>query len=221
MSHSVFISKPEQEIEELSSYLRNREITLVAHSFLSFERVDAVRPDHFDCIFFGSPRSAIFYFSRNSIPSNVKIACSGNKTAEVLTGLGRTPDFVAQQSGNIDQTSLQFADWCGNSTVLFALSETSNKSYTKHLDPKNVLEMVVYRTLITSKRIPDCTIYAFSSPSNVEGFLRENSFPSGAKIIAWGQTTEKSIEKHGFTCDYVLSNSSEQDLIHQLESQFL
>lgn len=221
MALPVFISKSLQEVDDLSAFLANKNIPLVAHSFLSFERVESERPDGFDCLFFGSPRSVIFYFSRNSVPATTKVACSGQKTAQVLIELGHPPDFIAQQSGNIDETSAAFGAWNGNSTVLFALSETSHKSYTKHLSAENVLEMVVYRTIVTTKKVIDCSVYIFTSPSNVEGFLRENSFPSGASIIAWGQTTEQFIQQHGFVCDYVLTQSSEKELIHYLEDLFL
>lgn len=221
MSTSVFISKSLHDVADLALFLEKRGIELIAHSFLTFEAVASNLPEKFDCIFFGSPRSVRFFLSNHSTPEGIRFACAGQKTAETLSELGHTPDFIASQSGNIDASSRAFGKWCGDATVLFPLSETSNKSYTKHLDSRKVLEMVVYRTRISSLKLPVCTIYIFTSPSNVTGFLNENTLRPESKVIAWGQTTAEALESRHLPCDHVLSNSSEQDLINTLNTHFL
>jgi hypothetical protein len=57
----------------------------------------------------------------------------------------------------------------------------------------------------------------FKSPSNVDGFLIENQFPSNAKIIAWGNTTEKCLNNKGYLVWKTLLNSTVDELVEILK----
>jgi len=57
----------------------------------------------------------------------------------------------------------------------------------------------------------------FTSPSNVNGFLFDNSISDYCKIIAWGKTTENHLISKGFKVNYTLNTASENELIEILK----
>ena len=57
----------------------------------------------------------------------------------------------------------------------------------------------------------------FKSPSNVDGFLIENQFPSNAKIIAWGKTTKNYLLAKNQTVEHTLKNSTVDELVEYLK----
>ena len=218
MKSPFFISKNYDEVAELAKFLAEKDITLIAQSFLHFEPVQFSVQHPFDIIYFNSPRSVIFFQYQQKIPQNVLIACTGNKTAELLKGFGYTVHFEGEESGNISNVANSFKKWCGEKRVLFPSSSISKKSISSQLEDHQKEVATVYRTKIVSKPLSYCGTYAFTSPSNVEGFLELNTIPTDAIVYSWGESTTEYLTAEGVHVTATLKNASIEDLIAVLRS---
>ncbi|MDX2360642.1 MAG: uroporphyrinogen-III synthase [Crocinitomicaceae bacterium] len=186
---------------------------LVSHSFLSFEEIDVEFDPNYDVIFFGSPRAVIFLKSQYSIPPNKAIACTGSKTAELLEQMGYEISFQGKASGNISEVASDFKNWCGDRHVFFPTSDISLNSISSVLPENQKSVVAVYSTQIKGNEIKGCDIYVFTSPSNVKGFMECNTIPNDAEVIAWGESTAKSLKEHKISIDQTLQDSSIEGLI--------
>ena len=214
MRNKLFISKSIDEVQALSTVCNSLGIDLVAHSFLQFKSIPfVVESSTYEVIFFGSPRAVRFFLEQEIIPPNVLTACVGETTAQSLRETGYKVDFVGVNSGNPSKIAEEFKQFVGTKKVLFPQSETSNRTISSIFDSDQISEICIYKTAVVSKSIPDCSIYVFTSPSNVDGFLSDNKISLNAKIIAWGSTTEKHIKSKGLSVNHTLSNATVEELI--------
>ncbi len=218
MSKKLFISKPIIEVQELVEFCKENDFELVAHSFLSFKAMPFKFPENTEVIFFGSKRGVEYFIDQQSIPENIEIACVGNGTANYLKSKGYNPSFIGEKSGKIDSVAEDFKTWLGDRKVVFAQAKDSNRSISSVINSLNSTEISVYETIINSATIEESDIYVFTSPSNVDGFLIENSISENSIIIAWGDTTEKHLIKNGIHCNYILDSSSVDELILYLKN---
>ena len=217
MSKRLFISKNESEVAELRQHPALKDKTLISHSFLHFEPTDFEVTQDFDILFFSSPRSVVFYKFKYDIPENCILACVGRKTAELLEQMGFNVAFAGVRSGNINEVAKSFKAWAGTKRVLFPSSDISLKTVSSLFNDQQKIEVAVYKTTIVSKLIDDCATYVFTSPSNAKGFLELNTIPTGATIIAWGQSTQNYLLEKGITSDHTLSDSSIEELVQILQ----
>lgn len=214
MNKRLFISKQASELDPYRSELDH--FSIEAHSFLSFESVAFDIRHPYEVIFFGSPRTVIFFKAQASISTNSAIACIGNKTAELLREMGHRVDFVGEKSGNPTHVGEAFRFWLGKRRVLFPLSDRSLKSISAFIEPAHKEEVVAYKTVVTSQEISPCDIYVFTSPTNVEGFLEHNIVPEYARVIAWGKSTETALISRAVPVEFCLKTSSFEELISLL-----
>lgn len=219
MTQTLFISKPREEVEDLFIYLQNRGIHLVAESFIAFEPLDVEINLEYDVVFFGSPRAVDFFTAKNSIPKEKQIACVGSITAETLKKKGYSVHFNGDDYPGLEAASRAFANWIGTKRVLFPLSSRSLKTFAKHIPEQQIELRTIYHTRTLTKRIPACSIYVFTSPSNVEGFLNANSVPDNSYVISWGPSTTKALNKSGIVPDHTLQTSSIHSLLQALEKK--
>lgn len=213
MTKRIFISKADHEVTAIRAELAKAKIELVSESLISFEAEKFEIENEVDVIFFGSIRSVIFYSATNDIGNAKAIACIGGKTSELLKELGYTPNFTGTNSGNPSEVASEFKSWCGNRNVLFPLSSRSLKSIARVFPVDQKEEVIVYRTILVEKEIPECDSYVFTSPSNLEGFLLENALPTSCHVIAWGKSTEKALKDRNIAVDQTLKNSSIEELL--------
>lgn len=218
MSKKLFISKPIIEVQELVEFCKENDFELVAHSFLSFKAIPFDFPVETDVVFFGSKRGVEYFIDQQSIPENIEVACVGNGTANYIKSKGYNPSFIGEKSGKIDSVAEDFKTWLGDRKVVFAQAKDSNRSISSVINSSNSTEISVYETIINSAKIVESDIYVFTSPSNVDGFLLENSISEYSIIIAWGDTTEKHLIKNGIHCYYTLDSSSVDELILYLKN---
>lgn len=216
MSKKLFISKPIHEVQELIEFCKENDFELVAHSFLSFKAIPFDFPVETDVVFFGSKRGVEYFIVQQSIPENIEIACVGNGTANYLKSNGYNPSFIGEKSGKIDSVAEDFKSWLGDRKVVFAQAKDSNRSISSVINSSNSTEISVYETIINSAKIVESDIYVFTSPSNVDGFLIENSISENSIIIAWGNTTENHLIKNNIMCKYTLCSASLVELIEHL-----
>jgi uroporphyrinogen-III synthase len=52
-----------------------------------------------------------------------------------------------------------------------------------------------------------CAVYIFTSPSNAEAFLVQNTIPHGAKVIAKGESTQDFLQQQGIESTYFTDDS--------------
>ena len=220
MKRQLFISKNLNEIERLINFCQEMEIELIAHSFLQFEPIPFKIESTYEAIFFGSPRAVNFFLQQEIVDSSVFIGCVGEITAQALIEKGYTPNYIGKSAGDTSKIALEFKDVVGERNVLFPQSAISNRSISSVFPEEQIKEISIYNTVTWTKTIPHCNYYIFTSPSNVDGFLIDNQFPSTAKIIAWGKTTEKYLIEKGVKVEHTLKNSTVDELIEYCKSVF-
>lgn len=218
---SLFISRNRNEISILIDFCSKKNIELIAHSFLRFEEIRFTISKPYEAIFFGSARAVKFFFSQQKLAENCTIiGCIGEMTAESLRVIGIEPTFVGQQAGKPDEVGQQFKAIVGSNRVLFPQAENSNRSISSLFQEDQLEELTCYKTTTNSEKIPDCNYYVFTSPSNVEGFLKANNFPSNVQVIAWGKTTEKYLVEKGIPVDYTLKEAREEEVLEILDAKY-
>ena len=215
MKRNVFISKSEAEIVALKKQLPTT-LDLIAHSFLTFSPVSFSIEQPFDIVFFGSPRSVLFYTAYANIPKGTKIACIGNKTAELLRELNYTPSYIFDRPGNPKQGVDAFKTWCDGKSILFPISNQSLKSVSSAFPDNQKQEVVVYNTILNQQKIPLCDVYIFTSPSNVKGFLQTNEIQSSSNVISWGKSTSNALIDNGISISHELESASQEELLELL-----
>ncbi|MEJ6583180.1 MAG: uroporphyrinogen-III synthase [Crocinitomicaceae bacterium] len=216
MNNYLFISKDFSEVEQLAEFLSKKGVNLIAQSFIHFEPEPFVVTKPYDIIFFASPRSFLFFKLTQEISKNTLIACSGNKTAELITKLGHEVSFFGENSGNIRNTAREFKKWFDDKRVLFPTSDRSLQSVSSLFSDSQKEVVTVYKTKIVSKPLDYCNTYVFTSPSNVEGFLSVNEIPDSAIVYSWGESTTSFLQKNNIVVTETLKNSSIDDLIKLL-----
>ena len=212
----LFISKSITELDSLVLFCQNQNISLFAHSFLQFEALPFRVEQPFQAIFFGSPRAVDFFFEQDAITDECFIGCIGEITAQSIFKRGYQPKFIGKNAGNPSEVGLEFKSLVGDKRVLFPQSITSNRSISSQFSENQIEEISIYKTQNNSISIPECAVYVFTSPSNVDGFLVENKIPATAQIIAWGKTTEKYLISKGFQVNITLKEASIEELISVL-----
>ena len=216
MIKSLFISKNASEVLDLRKFTDAHAIHLEAQSFLKFSPVEFQLPVSFDVIFFGSPRSVMFYQSRYSVPKTVQIAAVGGKTSALLQSMGYEVAFNGEGKGSISEVAKSFQDWLGDRKALFPVSSKSLGTISKGLPSHQVAHVECYETLITPTKLTDTfDAYVFTSPSNVEGFFMNNELPESSVVIAWGESTQHKLKKLQLN-PVTLSDPSFENLQEQL-----
>ena len=218
MSTKLFISKNINEIEQLINFAKEKDIELIAHSFLQFEAIPFNIKSSYDAIFFGSPRAVDFFLEQEKLDSSVFIGCVGEITAQSLQDKGYTPHFIGKSAGDTSKIGLEFKEVVQDKKVLFPQSSISHRSIASLFTPYQIEEISIYKTATYPKSVPICDYYIFTSPSNVEGFLIENQFPLDAKIIAWGKTTCNYLLEKNQKVEHTLINSTVDELIEYCKS---
>jgi uroporphyrinogen-III synthase len=218
MKTRVFISKNASDCESLVHFCNQNSIELIAQSLIEFEAVPFEIESNYDIAFFSSIRSGQFFFKNELQKSNVVYACIGQTTNSKLKKLGIECEFVGEEAGNPQKIAAEFKSWVKNRTVIFPQSNLSLGTFSSILPENQVINKIVYKTNLIEKKIENCQIYIFTSPSNLDAFLTINEIADYAKIIVWGKSTENRLLKKGIIADFVLAKSNFAELIEVLKS---
>jgi len=216
MKTRIFISKHPEDCVSLVQFCNQNNLELVAESLLNFESVLFEEASEYDIVFFSSIRSAQFYLINGAQKRNLLYACVGEETNIKLKKLGIECQFVGKEAGNPQKTAEEFKIWVKNKIVFFPKSNLSLGTFSSILPQNQVKSKVVYRTKLLSKKIPQCQIYIFTSPSNLDAFLSINEIEEISKLIVWGKSTEIRAQTIGLKITYVLKNASLMELINNL-----
>ena len=220
LNKRLYISKNKQEIEAYLPFFHKNKIEVIAHSFLQFVPLNFQVKKPYQVIFFGSPRAVTFFLQQESIPENVLIACIGEITAQSIQKAGYIPHFIGSNAGSPSEVAQAFKSFVGTLNVLFPQSSSSNRSVASVFNPNQIIELSIYQTVVHSRLIDPCDYYVFTSPSNVEGFLKENSISNQAKVIAWGKTTQNYLLSQKINVNQTLTSTSMDELILLLSKEF-
>jgi len=142
-------------------------------------------------VFFSSSNAVKAFFNQEEVKENIKYAAIGNETAKTLTEFVK-PNFIGE--GQTENVGAQFNSVLEKSdTVLFPISDKSNRTIQNTLDTSQIEEVVVYETKESPTNVEDCDAYVFTSPSNVNAFFKVNELPDVAKVIAIGKATQQAL----------------------------
>lgn len=217
----LFITK-KVSYQPLLDFLATKNIRLLDEPMIRFtaETFDCPDSDSYDIVFFSSPRSVEYFLNRCSISEEKLLASIGKSTSERLRQRAVSVHFEGEKSGNPVRISKAFAAFTGDKKVLFPQSSRSNRTIQQGILNEQIVDLIIYRTELAPfvlKRSP--SIIVFTSPSNAEAFLRENSVNENQKIIAWGKTTERFLNNTKIDVWKTLERSSFEELTELLENQ--
>lgn len=196
MSQRVFISRNEDECQELSKTMEAEGIELYAISMLQIVAWKFHQPiPQTDWIFFSSRNAVRHFFGQSPKLNNQRLAAVGRGTANELTKYGKV-SFVGTY---IDTrlTALEFKELVSDATILFPQSQISRKTIESVFDRAHTVPLVCYQTTMNPQTIPSSSAYVFSSPSNVHAFFKKNKLSADAKVMAFGYPTRDALVQHG------------------------
>lgn len=216
---ALFVSK-NVAYAPLLDLLRTKDIPLMDQSLIAFESVNFTCPNPADysVIFFSSPRAVEYYLNHCTIPAKTQIASIGKATSEALKTRNCTIDFEGKNSGQPGEVARAFTAFAAGQSVLFPQSDRSNRSMQQRLAPEQVIDLVVYKTVLQPAIIhPTPSVLVFTSPSNAEAFLQSNTIYEYQKVIAWGQTTAAFLKEESIDVHHALRHSTFQELTAYVE----
>ena len=220
MIRSILITKAQEDQGVLADYCKTHNIEIVYHSFLSFSPIELKKFPTSEVLFFSSKRAVDYFLKQTKISENTTVACIGESTKTHLNSKGIPVDFVGENAGQPETISKKFAHWLGEKTCTILLAKESKKTILKHLNLSKIECCIVYETHIHARKIEQEFDYiTFTSPSNVEGYLKENIIPQQSKIIAWGETTKIYLLANRLEVYKTLKFSSENEIIEILTSE--
>ena len=222
MIRSILITKAQEDQGVLADYCKTHNIEIVYHSFLSFSPIELKKFPTSEVLFFSSKRAVDYFLKQTKISENTAVACIGESTKIHLNSKGIPVDFVGENAGQPEVISQELAAWLGDRTITVVLAKESKKSILTQLNSSKISCCIVYETIINSKIIEqqfDCIV--FTSPSNAEGFLKENTISETTKVIAWGETTKHYLMKNKLTVWNTLKSASEEELIEIVKTTIL
>lgn len=215
--NKLCITSNPMDLELLQDWCKEQQLELVVQPFIQFHSIPFQWDSDEEVVFFSSPRSVSFFATQElDRLRNKLLATIGASTAAALQNLGLKTHFVGEKSGTPDQVAQEFKAFVGEKKVLFPCSTKSLKSIASVFSPEQVRLLEVYATEYLAVAIEPCSIYVFTSPSNVRGFLQSNQLGENATIVAWGTSTERSLLENGITPNLTLAESSVTALLEKL-----
>jgi len=198
----VFISSELEANHPLVAASISLGFHLIQQSLLSFSAVESLPTKPYDIVFFSSPRA--YTFGKQFILPETKVACVSIGTAKHST---HPIDWCGNSPGKPTQTAQDFKQWVGERRVLFPVSSRSLRSISSVFPPAQIECLTVYKTILNPRDVEACAVYIFTSPSNAEAFLVQNTIPRGAKVIAKGESTQEFLQQHGIESTYFTDDS--------------
>ena len=210
---SVFISREENESPNLTRWLTNIGIKVENKSLIDLKKLTLKELPKSDWLFFSSKHAVEFFFMQKPEVGNAKIGCLGKATSQALREFGKRADFIGQ-STDTKLVGKQFAARVGPGKVVFPIARDSVQTIQWQFPKQqNVINLPIYATLKVPHEIAENTnILVFTSPSNAESFLEKNKILPHHKVIAMGETTEKSLIKAKVKDTQIIKPSSFDEL---------
>jgi len=214
---SILITKSRDDKGALYDYCISHNIAIQYHSFLTFKQIELPEIPTSNVLFFSSKRAVDYFLQQAEISENTSVACIGESTKQYLNAKGIEVNFVGSNPGQPESVSKELAKWLGGKSCSIVLAKESKKSILKHLNSSKSNYCIVYKTIINSKKMEGTFDYiVFTSPSNVDGYLKENKIQETTRIIAWGETTKRYLMEKQFNVWKTLLSASEKEIVELL-----
>ena len=211
---SLYITRDLDDLFILQQYCSFGQIDLHAQSQITFEEVPFSIEKPFEVVFFSSVRAGRFFLRSYDGPlSSLQFACIGEETAQKFN---IEFAFVGKEAGNPEKVAEKFKSWLGEKRLLIPHSSLSQKTIATIIPSAQCESICVYNTLLSPQSIPECEVYVFTSPSNLAAFLQKNKVPEAAKVIAWGNTTEKALRNSKVQVSKTLIKAQLEELLEVL-----
>jgi uroporphyrinogen-III synthase len=211
---SIYITKELEDVTQLKQFCAFQNIDLHAQSQLNFEAVPFTVTEPFEVVFFSSVRAGRFFLRSYDGPlSSLQFACIGEETAQKFN---IEFAFVGKEAGNPEKVAEKFKNWLGDKRLLIPHSSLSHKTIAETIPSSQCESVCVYNTLLSPQSIPESEVYVFTSPSNLAAFLQKNQVPESAKVIAWGNTTEKALRNSKVQVSKTLNKAQLEELLEVL-----
>ena len=211
---SIYITKELEDVTQLKQFCAFQNIDLHAQSQLNFEAVPFTVTEPFEVVFFSSVRAGRFFLRSYDGPlSSLQFACIGEETAQKFN---IEFAFVGKEAGNPEKVAEKFKNWLGDKRLLIPHSSLSHKTIAETIPSSQCESVCVYNTLLSPQSIPESEVYVFTSPSNLAAFLQKNKVPEAAKVIAWGNTTEKALRNSKVQVSKTLIKAQLEELLEVL-----
>ncbi|WP_035843481.1 uroporphyrinogen-III synthase [Crocinitomix catalasitica] len=221
MIKKLFISRELTADSKIISWATSNNFDVIAHSLIKIVPVLDLKIPRTDWIFFSSPKGAIAYLNNYKILAK-KIGVLGIGTAQPIIERGIKVDFIGEASHSPEEIAKCFQKALNiNDTIFLPISQRSKKSVLKVISKTHqTLAWVTYKTNFVSVFFDmafDAMI--FTSPSNLESYLVNNTIPSHAQIISIGQTTANTYKELNLKGNLIIADSpTEEGLILALEN---
>ncbi len=218
---SIFISKNPSETTLLQNFCSENNVQLISKSLISFSAIKSDLLVEAEVVFFGSKNAFDYYLLNQKHDTKLQIASIGDSTASYIVAKGYEVSFTGKSAGNPEKVSLELNEWLNNRSICFIKSTESKGSIEKYIHSKKIQKLVLYETKFESFTFEnEFDILIFTSPSNVNSYLKSNKISDKTKIIAWGKTTENELKKYDLNSQIVLNESNFEELIQTLKKIF-
>ncbi|MES2588068.1 MAG: uroporphyrinogen-III synthase [Bacteroidota bacterium] len=211
---SLLITKNKNEIKLLDAFCSENDIKLYAQSFISFKALENEKAIETEVVFFGSKNAFDFYLANQKHKSEIQIACIGEATKNYIQQKGFEVAFFGQHAGNPEEVSKELNLWLNKRSICFIKSTESKGTIEKYIESDFIQTLFLYETCLEEIDFQEkINVLVFTSPSNVNAFLKSNKVSEETKIIAWGKTTEKELLKHEIIPEIVMQEARLEELI--------
>ena len=191
---SVFISRDAHENNNLNRWLTNLGFDVECKSLIDLKKLTIKELPKSDWLFFSSKHAVEFFFMQNPEIGNAKIGCMGKGTSQALREFGKRADFIGT-STDTKLVGKQFAARVGAGKVVFPIARDSMRTIQWQFAKQDrLIDLPIYATLKVPHTVAENTdVLVFTSPSNVESYLEKNQILPHQKVIAMGESTEKTL----------------------------
>lgn len=194
---SVFITRHPRENDVFKNVLSSHGFNIESRSLIEMKMIPMKETEPCSWVFFSSKHAVKYFFEQKPKMENVKIGAVGKGTADAIRKYGKKPDFIGY-STDTRMTARQFASTAGSAKVLFPQAKGSLRSIQQQMNPKQVVNVLVYETIKhPATDLPKAEIVVFTSPSNVDAFFETNSLSPAQKVVAMGGATAGALQKKG------------------------
>ena len=213
MNKSVFITRNLSAESPFRSQLEAADFLVTGDSLLDFNPIEFSSFPTTDWIFFYS-RKAVKYFidQIENLPTDINIAAYGKGTAEALSSLKITADFIG--SGVGVSTLTEFLKIAKHQSVLFPQARHSRRTIEKLAKTQlNSFPLVVYDNVAKTDIVASLANFlVFTSPLNVQAYFDQFTLAKNQKIIVIGETTGNALNPYGIEDFLVAETPSEEGL---------
>lgn len=214
---TILVSRNLSSDSILREWAAEKGHALIEAPFIRIEPILGLEIPPSDWIFFSSPNGVDLYFDNYPILAK-RIAVYGGGTHDRLESRGIEAQFVGDTRKTPAEIGKDFFDSIHpNEVVLFPLSQLSKKNIV-NVNQKNVcLEMTLYETSVESTHMPKTDFAILTSPSNIDGYLMENT-TENVEFIVLGETSKKHFEGLNLSASiHMPTSSTERSVIELLE----